>query len=85
MDDITMPDEGEYQNGYQWWGDDDTLIVTVAEHAVDGSMMTTARELLDYLEKPWNYAEHYEHWRRFGDGVPDRLRVTARGHLEVVR
>lgn len=49
------------------WALDPDVVLSVATWAVDMGEMTTAREVLDFFEKPWHWPEHHAGWQAEGD------------------
>jgi hypothetical protein len=45
-----------------WWGDDDSLIMSVAHWAVDVGELNNAHDLIAFMERPWHYPALFEEW-----------------------
>lgn len=46
-----------------WWNDH-TMLISVAEQAIDDGELVHASDVLDFFEKPWHYPELHENWER---------------------
>jgi hypothetical protein len=46
-----------------WW-DNHTVVVSVAEWAVDQGELRDARDVVAFMEKPWHYNELHDGWVR---------------------
>lgn len=55
------------------WTLDPDVVLSVATWAADVGEMTTAREVVDFFEKPWHWPEYFAGWQETsaGEAVED--------------